>query len=183
MATHRRHWLRWTILSCGMTWLALAGVSAQAADPEIHVTRQYGLPYIPLMVMEHEQLLDKHLKMAAAKAFGADKRTILDARTVSVMKDHPKWVEAWLAAQEEANDFVTKHPREAAAMYLAMTQDKKLSPEDLVQILTDRDVRISVTPFNTMVFARYMHDTGSIKRLPASWKDYFWPVAHKFQGS
>jgi len=33
------------------------------------------------------------------------------------------------------------------------------------------------------VFAHYMHDVGSIKHLPSSWKDYFWPVAHGFQGS
>jgi NitT/TauT family transport system substrate-binding protein len=182
------------------------------------------------------------LQMAAAKAFGADKRTVLDARTVSlghptaaiavmskqgevnshfsyppysleelrtpgvhavlwanevtngpattievvttskVIKDHPKWVEAWLAAQDEANELMTKHPQEAAAMYLAMTNDKKLQPAELVQILTDKDVRISVTPFNTMVFAQYMFDTQQLKKMPASWKDYFWPVAHKFQG-
>jgi NitT/TauT family transport system substrate-binding protein len=40
-----------------------------------------------------------------------------------------------------------------------------------------------VTPFNTMIFAKYMNEVGSIKHLPASWKDYFWPVAHGFEGS
>jgi len=30
------------------------GASAPAAAQEIKVTRQYGLPYLPLMVMEHE---------------------------------------------------------------------------------------------------------------------------------
>ena len=316
--------------------------SAVAAD-EIRVTRQYGLPYIPLMVMEHERLLEKHLKrlgagdvkvtwatmstttatvdgllsgsvdfassgitglltlwdkaqgtanevkaisgissfpyplvtnnpavktikdftdkdriavpavkisvqaivlqMAAAQAFGPDKRTVLDARTVSmghptaavavmskqnevnahfsyppysleelrtpgvhavlwandvtkgpattievvtparVVKEHPKWVEAWLAAQQEANDLVNRDQRAAAEMYLAMSGDKKLTAADLVQILSDRDVRISVTPFNTMIFARYMYETGSIRRMPASWKDYFWPIAHHLEGS
>ena len=345
MDMQRRRCARWTSVwwfaSCIAACLAASAAPAAAADAEIRVTRQYGLPYIPLMVMEHDQLLEKHLRrlgesakvtwatmstttatvdgllsgnvefassgitgllamwdkttgtayevkgisgissfpyplvtsnpnvrtlkdftekdriavpavkisvqaivlqMAAAKAFGADKRTELDARTVSmghptaaiavmskqgevnshfsyppysleemrtpgihavlwandvtngpattievvttakVMTDHPKWVEAWMAAQEEANELVTKHPQEAAAMYLAMTGDKKLAPGDLVQILTDKEVRISVTPFNTMVFARYMHDTGQLKRLPATWKDYFWPVAHRFQG-
>jgi len=28
-----------------------------------------------------------------------------------------------------------------------------------------------------------MHEVGSIKHLPLSWKDYFWPVAHDFQVS
>ena len=322
---------------------ALTGLTAQAAGAQIQVTRQYGLPYIPLMVMEHEQLFEKHLKrlgvddakvdwatmstttatvdgllsgnvafassgitglltmwdktqgtatevrgisgissfpyplvtsnpavktlkdfsekdriavpavkisvqaivlqMAAAKAFGADQRTALDARTVSmghptaavavmskqgdvdahfsyppysleelrtpgvhavlwandvtggpvttievvttarVVKEHPMWVEAWLAAQKEASEFIDTHRREAAQMYLSMTHDKKLSADDLVQILADPQVRIGITPFNTMVFAKYMHDVGSIKHMPASWKDYFWPVAQKLDGS
>jgi hypothetical protein len=28
-----------------------------------------------------------------------------------------------------------------------------------------------------------MHDVGSIKHLPASWKDYFWPVSQGLDGS
>jgi NitT/TauT family transport system substrate-binding protein len=324
--------------------LALAGASPAAhAEAEIKVTRQYGLPYLPLMVMEHEQLFEKQLKaqgepdtkvtwatmstttatvdgllsgsvdfassgitgllamwdktqgtpteikaisgissfpyplvtrdpavktikdftakdriavpavkisvqaivleMAAARAFGPDKRTALDALTVSmghptaavavmsgksevnshfsyppysfeelrtpgvhavlwandvtngpattievvtplrVTRDHPHWVDAWLAAQREASDFIGKHPHEAAEMYLAMTNEKKLSAEDLVTILSDPQVRVGVTPYNTMVFAKYMHDVGSIKHMPASWKDYFWPVAHGLAGS
>jgi len=61
--------------------------------------------------------------------------TIEVVTTARVMKDHPKWVEAWLAAQEEANELVTKRPQDAASMYLAMTNDKNLAPAELVQIL------------------------------------------------
>ncbi len=341
MQLHR--FVRRSVLWCGIAVVLCAVGPLRAGAEEIKVTRQYGLPYIPLMVMEHEQLLEKHLKrlgvpdvkvtwatmstttatvdgllsgsvdfassgitglltlwdkaqgtqnevkaisgissfpyplvtsnpavktirdftdkdkiavpavkisvqaivlqMAAAQAFGPDKRTALDARTVSmghptaavavmskqnevdahfsyppysleelrtpgvhavlwandvtngpattievvtparVVKEHPKWVEAWMAAQQEASDFVNKHQREAAEMYLGMSGEKKLTAADLVQIIADPQVRISVTPFNTMVFARYMHETGSIKRMPGSWKDYFWPVAHGLDGS
>jgi NitT/TauT family transport system substrate-binding protein len=320
-----------------------AAFTTAAFAQEIKVTRQYGLPYLPLMVMEHNQLLEKQLQakgagdvkvtwatmstttatvdgllsgsvdfassgitgllamwdksqgtrneiraisgissfpyplvtrnpsvkslkdftdkdriavpavkisvqaivlqMAAAQAFGPDKRTALDALTVSmghptaaiavisgksevdshfsyppysqeelrtpgvhavlwandvtngpattievvtparVVNDHPQWVDAWLAAQREASDFINQHPREAAQIYIAMTNEKKLTVDDLVKILGDPQVRIGVAPHNTMVFARYMHDVGSIKRLPSSWKDYFWPVAQGLQGS
>jgi len=335
--------VRRVALLCGIVALTLAGVPGAAAAQAIKVTRQYGLPYLPLMVMEHEQLLEKHLKalgaggasvtwatmstttatvdgllsgsvdfassgitglltlwdktqgtpneikaisgissfpyplvtnnpavrtikdftdkdriavpavkisvqaivlqMAAAQVFGADKRTALDAQTVSmghptaavavmsgksevnahfsyppysleemrtpgvhavlwandvtngpattievvtparVIKNHPQWVEAWLAAQREASDFINQHHREAADIYIAMTKEKKLTADDLVKILADPQVRISVTPYNTMVFARYMHDVGTIKHMPASWKEYFWPVAQGLQGS
>ena len=329
-------------LACTAALLALGSATAASAQ-EIKVTRQYGLPYLPLMVMEHDQLLEKRLKakgagdvkvtwatmstttatvdgllsgsvdfassgitgllamwdksqgtrneiraisgissfpyplvtrnpavksikdftdkdriavpavkisvqaivlqMAAAQAFGPDKRTALDALTVSmghptaavavisgksevdshfsyppysleelrtpgvhavlwandvtngpattievvtpsrVVHDHPQWVDAWLAAQREASDFINKHPREAAQLYLEMTKDQKLGADDLVKILSDPQVRIGVTPHNTMVFAKYMHDVGSLKRMPASWKDYFWPVAQGLPGS
>jgi len=319
------------------------GFGTRASAQEIKVTRQYGLPYLPLMVMEHDQLLEKQLKargagdvkvtwatmstttatvdgllsgsvdfassgitgllamwdksqgtpteiraisgissfpyplvtrnpavktmkdftdkdriavpavkisvqaivlqMAAAQAFGADKRNALDALTVSmghptaavavmsgksevdshfsyppysleelrtpgvhavlwandvtngpattievvtpahVVNDHPQWVDAWLAAQREASDFINQHHREAAEMYLAMTKEQKLTADDLVKILSDPQVRIGVEPHNTMVFAKYMHDVGTLKQMPASWKDYFWPVAQGLPGS
>jgi NitT/TauT family transport system substrate-binding protein len=68
-------------------------------------------------------------------------------------------------------------------MYIAMTSEKKLSAEDLATILRDPQVRIGITPANTMIFANYRHDVGTIAHLPASWKDYFWPVAHALAGS
>jgi NitT/TauT family transport system substrate-binding protein len=98
-----------------------------------------------------------------------------------VVNENPKWVEAWLAAQEEANAFIAAKPREAAQIYLAMTKDK-LTPEEIVEIIADPQTKISTTPFNTMLFANFMKDAGSIKKAPASWKDYFFPIAHKFAG-
>lgn len=323
--------------------ILLASAGTCAAGQEIRVTRQYGLPYLPLMVMEHELLFEKHLKaigaadakvtwatmstttatvdgllsgsvdfassgitgllamwdktqgtqneiraisgissfpyplvtrdpavktimdftkkdriavpavkisvqaivlqMAAAKAFGPDKRTALDSLTVSmghptaaiavmsgrsevnshfsyppysveelrtpgvhavlwandvtngpattievvtplrVFREHRAWVDAWLAAQREASEFIDHHPHEAAEMYLAMTNEQKMTAEELVTILGDPQVRIGITPYNTMIFARYMHEVGSIKHLPSGWKDYFWPVAQGLAGS
>jgi NitT/TauT family transport system substrate-binding protein len=337
-----RMFARRAALCCAMAMSCCMALTPARAQ-EIKVTRQYGLPYLPLMVMEHEKLLEKHLKakgaadakvtwatmstttatvdgllsgsvdfasagitgllamwdktqgtrneikaisgissfpyplvtrnpavktlkdftdkdriavpavkisvqaivlqMAAAQAFGADNRGALDPLTVSmghptaavavisgksevdshfsyppysveelrtpgvhavlwandvtkgpattievvtparVVNDHPQWVDAWLAAQREASDFINQHHREAADMYLAMTNEKKLSADDLVKILSDPQVRVDITPHNTMVFARYMHDVGSLKRMPASWKDYFWPVAQATGGS
>jgi NitT/TauT family transport system substrate-binding protein len=182
------------------------------------------------------------LQMAAAKEFGAGKRTALDAQTVSlshpdaavaviskrseinshfsyppysqlelktqgvypviwandvtngpattievvtagrVLKEHPKWVGAFLAAQEEANAFIAGNRREAAQVYLDATKEK-MTADELVAILSDPQARISTTPFNTMLFANFMKEAGSIRKTPASWKDYFFPVAHQLPGS
>jgi len=40
-----------------------------------------------------------------------------------------------------------------------------------------------LAPRNSMKFAEFEHRTGLIKTRPASWKDYFAPVAHDLQGS
>ena len=339
---HARRNLSSFIALLAFSLLAAALAGSPALAQEIKISRQFGLPYIPLMVMEQQQLIEKHVKqqgggdvktrwstvgtstatldgllsgqidfasagitvvltlwdktvgtqneimaisgissfpyplvtnnpnvkslkdfgptdriavpaakvsvqaivlqMAVAKAFGADKRTSLDTQTVSmshpdaaiavmskrsevnshfsyppysqqelkapgihavlwandvtngpattievvtsrrVLKENPKWVDAFLAAQEEANAFIAAKPREAAQIYLTLTKDK-MTVDEIVEIIADKDAKISTTPFNTMLFANFMKDAGTLKKAPASWKDYFFPVAHKFPGS
>ena len=98
-----------------------------------------------------------------------------------LLQENPKWVDAFLAAQEEANALIAAKPRDAAQIYLAATKEK-MTVEELVEILTDPQVRVSTTPYNTMLFANYMKEAGSIRKMPGSWKDYFFPVAHKHPG-
>jgi NitT/TauT family transport system substrate-binding protein len=50
-------------------------------------------------------------------------------------------------------------------------------------ILNDPDVEFTVTPKNTMAFAKFMHSIGSVKVMPESWKDMFFPLVHSMQGS
>jgi NitT/TauT family transport system substrate-binding protein len=123
-----------------------------------------------------------HAVLWANDVTGGPATTIEVVTSRRVLNEHPQWVDAFLAAQEEANAFIAAKPREAAQLYLAMTKDK-LSVDEIVEIIGDKDAKISTTPFNTMLFAKFMKDTGSIKKAPASWKDYFFPVAHKFPGS
>lgn len=335
------HPFRFAVALSALLGCAFAGAAPAAHSQEIKISRQFGLPYIPLIIMEQQQLIEKNakklgvgdvktkwstvgtstatldgllsgqidfasagitvvltlwdktagtqneimaisgissfpyplvtnnpkvkslndfgpddriavpaakvsvqaivLQMAAARAFGNDQRAKLDPQTVSLshpdaavavmskrseinshfsyppysqqelktagvhavlwandvtngpattievvtsrrlMKENPKWVDAFLAAQEEANAFIKAQPREAAQVYLTATKEK-MTVDELVEILSDPQVRISTTPFNTMLFANYMKEAGSIKKAPASWKDYFFPVAHKLPG-
>ena len=47
--------------------IAVAAGAAQSETTEIHVSRQYGISYLPLMIMEDQKLIEKH-----AKASGID---------------------------------------------------------------------------------------------------------------
>jgi NitT/TauT family transport system substrate-binding protein len=40
----------------------------------------------------------------------------------------------------------------------------------------------SLEPQGTMKIARHLHDIGTLKTMPKSWKDYFLPIAHDLQG-
>lgn len=47
-------------LSLGLLAMPALGRGARAEDSGVRIVRQYGLPHMPLMVMEHEKLVEKH---------------------------------------------------------------------------------------------------------------------------
>ena len=51
------------MLTIAMAALALAG-GAQAEVGKVRVSRQFGLPYLPMIVIEDQRLLEKHAKAA-----------------------------------------------------------------------------------------------------------------------
>lgn len=55
-------------LGIGLLALPALGRGVRAEAAGVRIVRQYGLPYLPLMVMEHEKLVEKH---AAKQGLGA----------------------------------------------------------------------------------------------------------------
>jgi NitT/TauT family transport system substrate-binding protein len=47
-------------LGLGLLALPVLGRGARAEASGVRIVKQYGLPYLPLMVMEHEKLVEKH---------------------------------------------------------------------------------------------------------------------------
>jgi NitT/TauT family transport system substrate-binding protein len=90
---------------------------------------------------------------------------------------------AVLAAQDEANAFIRANPREAARIYMALANEKRSSPDEMVAMIADPDVEYTTTPARLMVLVDFMHKVGRLKRLPASWQDMFFPEAHGLKGS
>jgi NitT/TauT family transport system substrate-binding protein len=86
-------------------------------------------------------------------------------------------------AFKEATDWINANRRAAAELYLAMTKDKHSSVDDILEILNDPDNKYTLTPNNIMKYVDFMHKIGSIKTVPASWKDMFFDNAHGLQGS
>jgi NitT/TauT family transport system substrate-binding protein len=100
----------------------------------------------------------------------------------SFVDANPLKVKAFIAAEDEASELVTKDPKAAAEIYLRVTKEK-LTVDELVDIIKQPGAIFSSTPQRTMLWADYMHRIGLIKQKPTSWKDFTFPMIHDRAGS
>jgi NitT/TauT family transport system substrate-binding protein len=104
------------------------------------------------------------------------------ASTSKFREANPKTYAVFLAAMQEATDFINKDKRAGAELYLRVTRDK--SPvEDILKIMNDPSTEYTLAPKNIMQMVEFMYKAGSIKTQPRSWKDLFFPEAHSQAGS
>ncbi len=104
--------------------------------------------------------------------------------TTKFREQNPKVFGAVLKALEDANHRIVSDKKTAAEILLASTGGEKgFSVSDIVEVLNDPHVRFTTTPENVMKYAIFMHDSGSIKNQPASWKDLFFPEIQGAPGS
>src|SRR3984885_4991839 len=104
--------------------------------------------------------------------------------TTKFRDQNPKVFGAVLQALQEANRRIVADKKTAAEILLASTGGQKgFSVNEIVEVLNDPHVKFTTTPENVMKYATFMHDVGSIKNRPASWKDLFFPEIHGAPGS
>jgi NitT/TauT family transport system substrate-binding protein len=96
---------------------------------------------------------------------------------------NPKVTQAVYAALSEAHEFINKNPGDAAQIYIKTTNEKRSNQEEMTKFISDPDNIWTTTPQQTMTFAGFMHKVGTMKRLPASWKDLYMPECHELAGS
>jgi NitT/TauT family transport system substrate-binding protein len=94
---------------------------------------------------------------------------------------NPKMAQAFLAALDEADDFIAKNKREAAQIFVRSIK-VKMSEDEVVKMLEDPDTRHSVNPKGAMEFADFLHMAGTIKTKPKDWTDLF-PLLRGREGS
>ena len=71
----------------------------------------------------------------------------------------------------------------SAAQYWAEDVKSKLPIDKVAAIASGPQVKWTMTPQNSMKFAEFMHSVGTIKEMPANWKDLFFPEIHDQPGS
>lgn len=97
--------------------------------------------------------------------------------------ENPKAYQSVAAALTEAMDWIARNKRAAAELYVRVEKGK-LTADDVFGYLQQEDkVLYTPTPSKMMIHAEFMHKLGSIKNMPASWKDLFFDNVHDRPGS
>lgn len=103
--------------------------------------------------------------------------------TARFKAENPEAYAAVLRALEDANRMILADTRAAAALLMASTPESGFSLDETIAMIEDPAVKFTTTPENVQAYAEFMHEIGSIRQRPASWKDMFFPDVHAAPGS
>ena len=102
--------------------------------------------------------------------------------TTKFVADHPIKSRAFLSAIDEANDLIVRDPLGVSRDYIAATGEK-FEPAALADMIGRKGNLYATAPLRTSVYAAQMAKTGLIRKTPADWKEYHFPLLHDRQGS
>jgi NitT/TauT family transport system substrate-binding protein len=102
--------------------------------------------------------------------------------TSKFRNENPKAHRAFFDALSEAIDLINADKSAAAETYKRMTGSGE-SIDELMAMLNDPKVEMTLTPNGTLQVAAFMKSVGRVPEAPASWKDLFFPEVHDRPGS
>ncbi len=132
------------------------------------------------------ELQDRHVHtiMTSDDVMGGSTTFTMVSTTARFREQNPKIYRAVLEALEEANRRIVADRKTAAEILLASTGGEKgFTVNEIVEVLNDRQVKFTTTPENVSKYASFMHQVGSIRNQPSSWKDLFFPEIHGAPGT
>jgi sulfonate transport system substrate-binding protein len=125
-----------------------------------------------------------HTILTTDDVMGGSTTFTMVSTTARFHDQNPKVFNAVLKALEEANRRIVSDKRTAAQILLASTGGEKgFSVDEILEVLNDPHVKFTTTPEKVMKYASFMHDIGSIRNRPSSWKDLFFREIHGVPGS
>lgn len=125
-----------------------------------------------------------HTILTTDDVMGGSTTFTMVSTTTRFREQNPKIFAAVLQAIEEADRRIVDDKKTAAEILLASEGGEKgFSVDEIVKVLDDPHVKFTTTPENVMKYATFMHDIGSLKNRPASWRDLFFPEIHGAPGS
>jgi NitT/TauT family transport system substrate-binding protein len=113
---------------------------------------------------------------------GATTFTMLST-TTAFREKNGKVYSAVLKALDEAVGLILSDKEDAADILLQSTGESGFTREEILAVMNDPDVKFTTTPEHILKYADFMHQIGSLKQRPASWKDLFFPEIQDSPGS
>jgi NitT/TauT family transport system substrate-binding protein len=143
------------------------------------VTSVFSVPPFQYQQLENPSV---HTVLNSFDVMGGS-HTFTVAWTSAKFRDgNPVLYKALVIALKEATDTVNKDKTAAAALWIEDSKSKL--PLDMVgKLVAGPQVHWTLTPENTMKYADFMAQVGTLKAKPSSWKDYFFPEIHGEKGS
>lgn len=124
-----------------------------------------------------------HTVFSSYDELGSPINNTLLYATSSWAEKNPELVKAVFDAFVEAEAWITAHPDDAANLFKTATKSK-FELADLESMIRNKSLTgYAPEPKNTYKFAVFLHKIGRLQTMPASWKDYFFPMAHALDGS
>lgn len=95
---------------------------------------------------------------------------------------NPGVMQAFVAAQEEANALIASD-RDAAVTAYVRASGINTPRADLLEMLADPENAFDVVPSGSQAYADFLARTGVLKARPAAWTELFLPLLHARAGS
>jgi NitT/TauT family transport system substrate-binding protein len=151
----------------------------QVMNPSLEVNSHFGAPPYQYEALKKPGI---HVVLDSAEVMGGPASNAVTFGQSKFHDANPKAMKAFVAALEEATQFIEKDKKGAVQIYLDATKEN-YRPDELVEMISKPNTVYGPVPHAIDKFADYMARTGLLKSKPASWKDAFFAEVHPLPGS
>lgn len=150
-------------------------------NPSHEVRNHFAAP--PYYYYELKEVPGAHTVITSSEIIGTPLTQGQFITTTKFADANPKIIQALRAAAEEAKGIIENDLKTGVEAYREINNDKTPT-ETLIGMLSEPGMKEwSLQPQGTMKFAAHLKKVGTLKTMPASWKDYYLPVAHDLPGN
>ncbi len=114
---------------------------------------------------------------------GGRHSTVAMYNTEAWKNEHPKLYNCTWKSFRKAITWINEDTKRAAGLFHSFTKSKLKLSEVETMVTTPGEIDYTLQPERTMQFAKFLKSIGSIKNMPASWKDYYWENNYDQNGS
>ena len=172
---------QWAKLDPNTVQLGHPDAYAAMSNPQHEVRNHFAIP--PFTFLEMKNVPGAHVILNSPDIMGGPLSQAQFFTTTKFADANPKIIQAVRLATREAHDLIRSDTKLAVEIYKEITGDKT-SAEDLLAWLKEPGMmEWNLEPQGTMKFANHLFKTGTLKKQPSAWTDYYLPVAHDLKGS